>query len=83
MRHDLLADAQLRFRPCPSTLTALPDITNDWFSSMDNSSLNGVLLLDLKKGFDKVDHEILLRNLQFYVVDSSREWPILNTKTIC
>ena len=31
MRHDLLADAQSGFQPCHSTLTALLDITNDWF----------------------------------------------------
>ena len=49
MRHDLLADAQSGFRPCHSTLTALLDITNDWFSNMDNGLLKKVLFLDLKK----------------------------------
>ena len=41
MRDDLLADAQSGFQPCHSTLTALLDITNDWFSNMDNGLLNG------------------------------------------
>ena len=66
MRHDLLADAQSGFRPCHSTLTALLDITNDWFSNMDNGLLNVVLFLDLKKAFETVDHEILLKKLNFY-----------------
>lgn len=60
MRHDLLTDAQSGFRPCKSTLTTLPDKTNDWFSNIDNGLLNGVLFLDLKKAFDTADHEIPL-----------------------
>jgi len=71
MRHDLLADVQSGFRPCHSALTALLDITDDWFSNMDSGLLNGVLTLDFKKAFDAVDHEILLRKLQLHVVDST------------
>ena len=68
MKHDLLADAQWGFRLCHSTLTALLDITNDWFSNMDSGLLNRVLFLDLNKTFDTADHGILLGRLQLYGV---------------
>ena len=40
--------------------TALLEATNEWLWNIDNSLLNGVILLDLKKAFDTMDHAILL-----------------------
>ena len=44
-----------------STLTALLEVTYNWYLRIDDGLLNSVLLLDLKKTFDTVDHSILLK----------------------
>ena len=68
-------DSQSGFRPLHSTLTALLDVTNDWFLNMDKGLLNGVLFLDLKKAFDTMDQIILLGKLKLYgVCQASPNW---------
>ena len=44
--------------PVFSTMPALLDCANDWF--------NMVVLIDLEKAFDTVDHKIVLRKLEYY-----------------
>ena len=47
------------------------ETTNNWSTNSDNGLLNGVLLIDLKKAFDTIHHEIILRKLANYGVDQS------------
>ena len=71
----MLTESQTGFRPMFSTETALLEATNEWLWNIDNSLLNGVIFLDLKKAFDTMDHAILLGKLKLYGVSSqSLNW---------
>ena len=65
----LLSSCQSGFRFLHSTITALLEATNTWSVNIDNGFPNGVLFIDLKKAFDTIDHEIILRNMSYFGAD--------------
>ena len=65
-KSELLSNSQFGFRKFHSTASALLDCTNDWYVNLDRKMFNLVVLIDLKKAFDTVDHRILLRKLELY-----------------
>ena len=58
--NSLLSEHQFGFRKLHSTASALLDSTNSWYVNMDRKMFNLVVLLDVKKAFDTIDHSILL-----------------------
>ena len=68
--NSFLSNCQSGFRSLHSTLTALIEATNDWTINIDIGNLNGVVFIDLKKVFDTIDHEIILRKLTCYGFDT-------------
>ena len=66
-KRQLLHLFQSGFRRKYSCNTALARLTNSWLTTMNKSEVPGVVLLDLKKAFDLVDHDIILKKLAIYL----------------
>ena len=74
-KYKLLHEAQSGFRKHHSCQTALIKLINDWLSHIDRGNIVAAIFFDLKKGFDVVDHEILLQKLALYGVrGTSLHW---------
>ena len=61
MKIVLLNSGQCGFRSIHSTLTALLEKNDSLCVNIDKGLLNGVIFIDLKKAFDTIDRDIILK----------------------
>ena len=73
--NNILYDKQFGFRKNNSTIFSLIEITEKIKESIDNKKFGCGIFIDLRKAFDTVNHDILLRKLDHYgVKDVTLNW---------
>lgn len=65
-QHDVFYRFQYGFRQGSSTQTAVLELVDDIVEGIDKGKFVGGLFLDLKKAFDTLNHDILLKKLERY-----------------
>ena len=71
----LLHKSQSGFRAKHSTESAMILMVDSWLKALNSGKLVGCVMVDFRKAFDLVDHQILLKKLQSYKCsDSCLSW---------
>ena len=71
-KNELLSRFQSGFSPKHSTLSALIQLCDELLKNMDNGNINCVVLFDIKKAFDAINHKIPLDKMRFLFGISGR-----------
>ena len=74
--HNLYNTCQSAYRPGHSTETALLNVVNDLFLSLNKGNISVLTLLDFSSAFDTIDHTILAHRLHtdFGFTDAVLQW---------
>ena len=73
-KHSLLSNIQFVFRPRSCTQEALLTVTNIWHSMLAKHSQIAAVFLDVRKAFDSVPHNQLIKALHSFGIQG----PLLN-----
>ena len=68
---DVLHKYQSGFRSGHSTETALILITEGWLKAINEGKFVGTIMVDFRKAFDILDHDLLLKKLSYYKCGSN------------
>lgn len=69
--HDLLTENQSGFRKYHSCQSLLTKLTDFLLGSIDSGKIAGLTMIDLRKAFDLVDHQILIEKVELYGLDTT------------
>ena len=74
-KNDVLYKYQSGFRSNHSTNSCLSYLSNKVLTSFDQGMLTGMILIDLQKAFDTIDHKILLQKMKYLgFSDATIKW---------
>ena len=68
---EIITNQQSGFRSLHATVTALFEATDSWAFDIDRGNVNAMVILDLKKAFDTVDHDVLFAKFRLYGIQES------------
>ena len=73
--NNLIYTRQSGFRRRHSTETALIKIVDELLLNLDNDRVSGIVVIDYRKAFDMIDHDLLIKKLETYgIVDQELKW---------